>query len=92
MDTNMSPETQAKLTILRRQYFQLVEPKKLRWPNDKVLKTSEVQSWIFNSLFNVDGISHPPPERYQLRVLKLLISKLEWSINDPEKDVWCFLP
>jgi hypothetical protein len=92
MNTNMSPETQAKLTTLRRQYFQLVEPTKLRWPNDKVLKTSEVQSWMFNSLFDMDGISYPPPERYQLRVLKLLISKLERSINDPEKDVWCSLP
>lgn len=28
-----------------------------------------------------------PPERYQLRVLKPLLSKIEQAIEDPEEDV-----
>ncbi|KAH7374368.1 putative methyltransferase-domain-containing protein [Pyrenochaeta sp. MPI-SDFR-AT-0127] len=76
----------SELRILRRQYFQLVEPSQLRWPDTDVLKAPEVQSWLFANLFDVDRITSPPLERYQLRVLKLLISKLEKSIDDPEED------
>lgn len=38
-------------------------------------------------MFDDSSIKSPPPERYQLRVLKLLIAKLERSIVDPEEDV-----
>lgn len=86
MDVNI--ETRSKLMTLRRQYFQLVEPVQLRWPDSHLLKAPAAQSWIFNNLFNVEKVSHPPPPRYQQRVLKLLISKLEKSVNDPEEDVW----
>lgn len=76
--------------MLKRQFFQLVEPLQLRWPVDQVLKAPNVQYWIFNNLFNPENVSHPPPERYQQRVLKALISNLERSIVDPEVDVWLF--
>jgi hypothetical protein len=77
----------SQLRVLQRQFFQLVEPQQLRWPENNVLLASQVQSWLFANLFDTDTIRSPPPDRYQLRVLKLLISKLERSINDPEEDV-----
>ena len=81
------PRDTSQLRILQRQYFQLVEPQQLRWPDDATLKLPEVQSWLFRHLFDTANITSPPPDRYQLRVLKLLISKLERSITDPEEDV-----
>jgi hypothetical protein len=77
----------AQLRILQRQYFQLVDPSQLRWPDAQVLKSPDVQSWIFLHMFDESSVKSPPPERFQLRVLKLLISKLERSIVDPEEDV-----
>lgn len=84
----MDKEILAQLTILRRQYFQVVEPSQLRWPTDHILKTAEVQSWIASKFFDTDNITHMPPDRYRLRVLKFLVSNLERSIEDPEEDVW----
>ncbi|CAI6334489.1 unnamed protein product [Periconia digitata] len=77
----------SELTILRRQYLQLVDLPLLRWPHESVLKQPAVQSWIFHNLFDSDNITTLPPERYRLRVLKLLVSKLERAIDDPEEDV-----
>ena len=74
----------AMLAIFRRQYFQLVDPAQLRWPEGNILKTPEVQSWIFSHLFDAEKM---PPERYRLRVLKTMVSKLERAIDDPEEDV-----
>lgn len=76
-----------QLRILQRQYLQLVDPAQLRWPDARILIAPEVQTWIFLHMFDESSIRSPPPERYQLRVLKLLISKLERSIIDPEEDV-----
>jgi hypothetical protein len=82
----------ARLRVFQRQYFQLVEPSQLSWPQESVLKSAHVQSWMFANLFDLARIKSPPPERYQLRVLKLLITKLERSIIDPEEDVWFPFP
>lgn len=79
--------TRRSLGILQRQYFQLVEPHCLRWPEDANLKTAEVQGWLFSNLFDLSKVTSPPPDRYQLRVLKSLVAKLERSIVDPEEDV-----
>jgi hypothetical protein len=84
---SIAPDKLAQLRILQRQYLQLVDPSQLRWPDAQVLKSSEVQSWIFLHMFDESSVKSPPPERYRLRVLKLLISKLERSIVDPEEDV-----
>jgi hypothetical protein len=77
-----------QLRTFRRQYFQLVELQNLRWPDVRTLKLPKVQSWLFTDFFDTTTIATLPPDRYQLRVLKLLISKLESSITDPEEDVW----
>jgi hypothetical protein len=76
-----------QLHILQRQYFQLVEPHQLTWPEATILKSSDVQFWLFSNMFDLEQIKSPPPDRYQLRVLKLLVSKLERAIEDPEEDV-----
>ncbi|KAJ5056653.1 putative methyltransferase-domain-containing protein [Bipolaris maydis] len=83
-----NPEQLAQLRVLQRQYFQLVEPQQLRWPDDATLKRPLVQAWLFGNLFDPSKISSPPPARYQLRVLKELVGKLERSMTDPEEDVW----
>lgn len=84
---SIAPDKLVQLRILQRQYLQLVDPSQLRWPDAQVLKSSGVQSWIFLHIFDESSVKSPPPERYRLRVLKLLISKLERSIVDPEEDV-----
>ena len=84
---SIAPNELMQLQILQRQYLQLVEPSQLRWPDAQVLKRPEVQTWLFLQMFDESSIKSPPPERYQLRVLKLLIAKLERSIVDPEEDV-----
>jgi hypothetical protein len=75
------------LTTLRRQYLQLVEPSQLRWLEGSTLKQPQTQSWIYENFFDTNKIAHLPPQRYQLRVLKILIAKIEESIEDPEEDV-----
>jgi hypothetical protein len=82
------PSNLSQLRILQRQYFQLVEPHQLRWPDDAMLKAPDVQLWLFHHLFDATNITSPPPARYQLRFLKQLVAKLERSITDPEEDVW----
>ncbi|KAF2448249.1 hypothetical protein P171DRAFT_428359, partial [Karstenula rhodostoma CBS 690.94] len=80
-------ETWARLATFRRQYFQLVDPPQLRWLEGRVLKDPEVQTWMFSHLFDAEKSSTLPPDRYRLRVLKVLVSKLEKAIDDPDEDV-----
>ena len=82
-----------QLLLFRRQYLQLFEPDFLAWPPKQLLRDPDVQAWIYNNLFDSDKNLYLPPERYQLRVLKPLASKLEQAIEDPEEDVCrCSLP
>ncbi|KAF2730681.1 hypothetical protein EJ04DRAFT_473350 [Polyplosphaeria fusca] len=74
------------LGILRRQFYQLVDPIQLRWPDAKLLKDPSVQSWIFHNLFDAGNAAYAPPDSYRLLVLKPLISTLENLIEDPEED------
>jgi len=83
-----APSNLPQLLILQRQYFQLVEPHQLRWPDDAILKAPNVQVWLFHNLFDAANITSLPPGRYRLRILKQLVAKLERSITDPEEDVW----
>lgn len=80
-------QTAQGLKVLQRQYFQLVEPHQLRWPGNSILKSPDVQSWMYSNMFDANITQSPPPDRYQLRILKMLISKLERSIETPEEDV-----
>lgn len=79
-----------QLLLFRRQYLQLFEPDFLAWPPKPLLKDSGVQSWLYSNLFDTEKHTMLPPERYQLRVLKPLLSKIEQAIEDPEEDVGIF--
>ncbi|KAK4502448.1 hypothetical protein PRZ48_005873 [Zasmidium cellare] len=75
-----------QLVLFRRQYLQLFEPDFLAWPPKQLLRDADVQAWLYANLFNSDKNPRLPPERYQLRVLKPLVKKIEQAIEDPEED------
>lgn len=68
-----------------RQYLQLEHP--LDFPEGALLREEGVQQVLFRELWADGALSHPPPPRYQLRVLKELVSKIEASIEDWEQHV-----
>ncbi|TLS21039.1 uncharacterized protein PpBr36_10703 [Pyricularia pennisetigena] len=65
------------------QYLQLEQ--RLDYPSPKSLRTEECQSRLFSRLFAPGALPHPPPHRYQLRVLKELVGRIEASIEDWEE-------
>ncbi|XXG97892.1 hypothetical protein Hte_004208 [Hypoxylon texense] len=75
-----------QLHLLRRQYLQLFEPDFLAWPPSKFLKGPDVQKWLYKNLFDPTRNSRLPPERYQMRVLKQLVNRIEKAIEDPDED------
>ncbi|KAK6008776.1 hypothetical protein QM012_000679 [Aureobasidium pullulans] len=83
----LSGEALHQICLFRRQYLQLLDAQNLTWPSSETLRSSQAQEWIFEHLFQTDDVSQfLPPERYRLRVLKLLMSKIENSVVDPEED------
>ena len=76
-----------QLILFRRQYSQLFEPDFLAWPPERLLRDPNVQAWLYRKLFSVDKNHYLPPERYQVRVLKPLVAKIEQSIVNPDEDV-----
>ncbi|KAI1434958.1 S-adenosyl-L-methionine-dependent methyltransferase [Xylaria sp. CBS 124048] len=75
-----------QLRLFRRQYIQLFEPDFLAWPHPQLLRRGDAQSWLFKHLFDESRNPRLPPERYQLRVLRQLIARIEKSIQDPDED------
>lgn len=75
------------IELLRRQYFQLIDPELLTLPSQEYLRLPDVQAQIFRCLFDETLVSYSPPERYKFRVLKRLVNALEQAIVDPEEDV-----
>lgn len=76
-----------QLHLLRRQYLQLFEPDFLAWPPSKFLKGPDVQKWLYKNLFDPTRNSRLPPEKYQMRILKQLVDKIEKATEDLDKDV-----
>ena len=76
-----------QLLLFRRQYLQLVEPDFLAWPPKQLLRDAGAQTWLYRKLFDSERHDRLPPARYQVRVLKPLLSKIEQAIEDPEEDV-----
>ncbi len=75
------------LELLRRQYFQLLPLERLSLPSDDILKDATFQASLVHKLFRADDPSPLDPERYKLRVLKGIVSRLESAMSDPEEDV-----
>ena len=76
-----------QLLLFRRQYLQLFEPDFLSWPPKQLLRDADVQAWLYHNLFEAERNFRLPPGRYQIRVLKPLLAKIEQSIEDPDEDV-----
>lgn len=88
MTQHISEEALKQIRLFRRQYLQLLDAQHLTWPSPDTLRSSQAQEWIYENLFQTDDADRfLPPERYRLRILKLLMSKIETSIVDPEQDV-----
>ncbi|GAP92337.1 putative nicotinamide n-methyltransferase protein [Rosellinia necatrix] len=75
-----------QLLLLKRQYLQLFEPDFLAWPHAQLLRRGDAQAWLFKHLFDESRNPRLPPERYQLRVLRSLTSRIERAIQDPDED------
>ncbi|KAF2763371.1 hypothetical protein EJ05DRAFT_534728 [Pseudovirgaria hyperparasitica] len=86
MSMEMDAQLEARLALVRRQYFQLVEPSLISLPAKEVLKSAKVQSWLFQQLFDEEQVQYLPPPRYQLRLLKRITRLIEQAITDPEED------
>lgn len=82
----------SQLLLFRRQYLQLVDAQFLAWPPKELLRQPDAQQWLFRRLFDPERVLRQPPERYQLRVLKPLLAKIEDAIVDPEEDVRSHAP
>ncbi|KAI1341700.1 S-adenosyl-L-methionine-dependent methyltransferase [Xylariaceae sp. FL0016] len=75
-----------QLLLFRRQYLQLFEPDFLAWPPLKLLRSGDAQLWLFRQLFDENRNDKLPPERYQMRILKPLVARIERAIEDPNED------
>ncbi|KAK8161690.1 putative methyltransferase-domain-containing protein [Phyllosticta citrichinensis] len=83
---SLHADEEQELQIFCRQYLQLVDADSLAWPASQVLKKAHVQQWLFQHTFDQHSTQYLPPERYQVRVLKKLMTRIEEAIEDPEED------
>lgn len=81
------PHVDEQLLVFRRQYLQLLEPDFLSWPPKPLLQDAGAQQWIYRNLFSVEHNKYIPSDRYQFRVLKDLINRIEQAIEDPDEHV-----
>jgi len=80
-------EENTQLTRFRAQYLQVLDPGTLSWPPHAMLKKANVQAWLFKNLFDKQNLQYLPSDRYQARVLKIVLSRIEESIEDTDQDV-----
>lgn len=80
----------AQIVRFSRQYLQL-EPSP-RFPDDHLLRQDETQDFLYKKLFAPDALTCAPPLRYQLRILKELVSRIEASIDDWDQHVSLTFP
>ncbi|OBT99734.2 hypothetical protein VE01_02214 [Pseudogymnoascus verrucosus] len=73
-----------ELDLFKRQYLQLQIS--LKYPSKECLKHEEFQQMLYSEVFSEDAMKWYPPQRYQLRVLKELMKRIEVSITDWEEE------
>ncbi|KFY06288.1 hypothetical protein V491_08731, partial [Pseudogymnoascus sp. VKM F-3775] len=73
-----------ELDLFKRQYLQL--QLSLKYPDKECLKHEEFQQLLYSEIFSEDAMKWYPPHRYQLRVLKELVKRIEVSITDWEEE------
>ncbi|KAH0531051.1 hypothetical protein TsFJ059_005609 [Trichoderma semiorbis] len=77
----MEASVQKQVDRFCHQYLQLEQ--NLDYPEPQNIRLPEVQDVIYQRLFADDSLpGGPPPLRYQVRVLKELVSRIEASIDD----------
>ena len=86
MDYQLAVDAKAQLDRFCSQYLQL-EPQ-VDYPDERHLGDPAVQQYIYARLYKENAITYGPPRRYQLRILKELIRRIERSIVDWEAEVW----
>lgn len=74
-----------ELIHFKRQYLQLQVT--IKYPERQYLKHEEFQNELYAQIFSQEALKYHPPQRYQLRVLKELMKKIEDSITDWEEEV-----
>jgi hypothetical protein len=90
LPANMKPldlKSNERLNLFRRQYIQLYNPDSLAFPGPDDLRNESFQNLLYESMFKPGVLAYPPKDRYQLRVLKELVLRVEQSIMNPEEDV-----
>lgn len=79
----MSTSARTQLERFCRQYLQVTF--ELDYPAEEHLRNDAFQQRIYSIVFSEDVI-HTPPPRYQLRVLKELVKRIEKSIQDWDEE------
>ena len=87
MESQLSVNARHQLDRFCRQYLQVTL--ELDYPTDEHLRNDVFQQDIYDRLFSED-VQYVPPPRYQLRVLKELMKRIEASIQDWDEQV-CIL-
>ncbi|KAE9375524.1 hypothetical protein N431DRAFT_370046 [Stipitochalara longipes BDJ] len=84
MESHLSASARQQLNRFVRQYLQLQLD--LDYPDEEHLRNDAFQQSLYYQLFSEHEIKKDPPARYQLRVLKELIKRIEQSIQDWEEE------
>jgi hypothetical protein len=85
----LSLESRRQLNLFIRQYLQLQTP--IMYPDPNNLRQEVFQQALYEKIFKEGAISHEPPKRYQLRILKELTARIESSITDWDREVCNFV-
>ncbi len=82
-----SLDAQRQFDRFRRQYFQLEAQQDLSFPDASYLHRADFQQALYENLFRDGCMQYAPPQRYQMRVLKELLRRIEESITNWDEDV-----
>jgi len=85
----ISLHCQHQLNLFRRQYLQLQT--NVTVPDHQCLRQDAFQQALLQDVFSDDATEYQPPQRYQLRILKELMQRIEASITNWEDEVCKFL-
>ncbi|KAK2599018.1 hypothetical protein QQS21_005484 [Conoideocrella luteorostrata] len=79
----MVPSWKQQVERFCHQYFQLETI--LTFPDAQFLRLDEAQDEIYHRMFNEEKSGIGPPDRYRVKTLKELVSRIESSIDDWDK-------
>jgi hypothetical protein len=83
--SSLSPHCQHQLQRFRSQYLQLQQ--NVQFPEEECLRQESFQEAMVETVFAETASPYQPPLRYQYRVLKELMRRIESSIIDWEDQV-----